>query len=349
MGGALVPGAYQLVSETLYGPPEPDVVMTQVGEQVEKLLDVQCDVFNERYRSGWQSTLRANGAVFGPSPSDGSICDQLVPHALRPKLGTPPDGVPYSAVGDTLTLTWDIGYTDYARDTNLGSYTVVDQFVLVSAAAGAASDRDAGPSQDAAPLLPAGVRDPRCPSAPPSQGDSCNPEPAPLECEYGGNAWARCTTFAECAVQPDGEFRFQLDPVSGCGPNAPQCPSSFAEGVAMAGSGSPADAGSCSAFGTVCDYAEGVCGCDGCSWLCRSRTDVASTSAKDSCPERRPLAGDPCVVESQICDYDRLCLPAISLGPSMICQHGNWVQTSEAASCPVFCVHLQPEDGGASD
>jgi hypothetical protein len=213
----------------------------------------------------------------------------------------------------------------------LGSYTTVAEFVRVTSdGAGAAKIVDAG-GGETAPIMHT-KRDPRCPATPPAPHDACSPDPAPLECEYGGDALRHCTTLATCAVDLDGTSHFQVDPPVNCPPSNDQsCPASFTAAAAMAGDqrGPGTDGGlSCGA----CNYPEGVCGCeadDACAWTCRTTASVLDERTGQPCPWPRPLAGDPCVSGS-FCKYQALCDGETSFGPSMACQNGYWSQANEA-------------------
>src|SRR5262249_21163293 len=49
-GGVVVPGAYQLVSETLYGNVQPNTDMPKAGDRERRILDVDCGFMNELYQ-----------------------------------------------------------------------------------------------------------------------------------------------------------------------------------------------------------------------------------------------------------------------------------------------------------
>jgi len=172
-------------------------------------------------------------------------------------------------------------------------------------------------------------------------GDPCSPDPAPLECEYGGDAWHRCTALARCALDLDGAFHFRITQPEQCTPlNPPECPPNYEAATALVAK--LADGGAPYAFvdggvgsgsvseSTTCNYPEGICGCgwapvgDPCPWMCRSGQTLPDGGIDVRCPALRPLAGDPCLPGLE-CDYRSVgCTPAISLGPSMICQGGYW-------------------------
>jgi hypothetical protein len=333
-GGPLVDGSYVLVAETLYESPPPDVAMAHVGDQVREVLSLQCDIFNELYF--------VNGVQF-MSGTPGNTCGQLTfPADSDAAAG----GTSYTSTGDMLYLITPYSYDDLGRGISLGTYEVVDAFQRLPLGARGPSMPCVPPGSDTSRALAPGMRDPGCPSSPPPPGTPCNPQPPPLECEYGGDAWGRCTTFAACAEQPGGGFAFQFDPQSACSPNPTSCPSTFSDGLALAGSATVMDAdGGCPGPSIVCSYPEGVCGClprlSGCQWNCRSRTSVAP------CPAVRPLAGDPCFNEGEQCPYGDPCQYELSLGPSMTCQHGNWIEVGGNTSCPLmFGCPLRGADGG---
>jgi hypothetical protein len=344
-GGPVVAGTYQLVAETLYGLSPFDVLGPVPASETYALINVKCDIFNE---------------VLGEMTPNGSIaqwsnaCGRLVPHALSlvdvagifPDSSDPyGDEVAYSATNTTITLISLRPYLDLARLVVAGSYTVVDEFVLadtgVDASVPAAIPEASSPAPQA--------RDPRCPVAAPSPGDACDPNPAPLGCEYGGDAWGRCTTFAICALQPDGSFVFATSEDHSCTANPGTCPGVFGKATEGQDAEVPADAdiplgSTCTNNGISCSYSEGVCTCVPAftadsgvvlSWNCRARTDVSSADPTAAvCSAQRPLAGDGCHVEGQMCEYDSPCGPAPSLGPSMICLNGYWEYEDGITNCP---------------
>ncbi len=328
-GGAVVEGSYRLASETVYGTVPPDVSTAKPGDSVRSVLSVHCDIFNELYGD--------TGAVVSASGND---CGRLVSHepSLLDVSGLAPDGgdawrdqYAYSATDRTLTVITLEPYWEYGAAAVAGSYTVVDEFALVSAGSLDASTGNGMPP-DAGPV-PHEARDPRCPASAPAQGVACNPMPAPLVCEYGGDAYGRCTTTALCALTGDGTFQFQESKEKYCGATPAACPAAF-DAMDVDASAAP-DGGNCTDTQLSCNYAEGVCGCltalSGPTWECRPRSDVGP-----SCPTTRPLAGDGCSAEGQECDYNEPCAPPISLGPSMLCQNGYWEIFYSGTSCPAF-------------
>jgi hypothetical protein len=324
--GIVVPGSYQLVSETVYGSQEPNTSGPYVGDQLRKVLDVNCDVFNE-----------LDGSV-PTNLGSGNTCGRLLarPLTVLEVSGFIVSGVSlpdlrgdasYSATNDSIALTKLVPYWDRARGAIVGSYAVVDHYDLVrgDAKAPVSDEGDAGPAPS---IPPPPTRDSRCPYSVPAQGDPCSPDPAPLECEYSVDPLGRCTTFAECALRLDGTFHFQIDVPTCEKPNAQECPPTFATAAALARTSADAgarDAGLCASG--ACKYPEGVCSCYSCEWTCRT-----AESLGPACPDPRPLAGDTCGSDVT-CEYDAPC-GAPSLGPSMICQNGLWAQTGEIWLCP---------------
>ena len=252
----------------------------------------------------------------------------LVPQALS--LGTPWDcSVPYTATSSTLSLTMVNTYGN--PGVTLGTYTVVDDYVLVSngVAIGTAPQRLTG---DASSLV-SRARDPRCPTTVPDAGTACDPSAGPLECEYGGDALGRCTQSVACALQTDGSYQFQSYSSMGCDPNPANCPTSFA--AADATSGAITDAGSCEPRDEfLCNYPEGVCNCGtvsstiACSCIAPGYAQgyryQQAPDGGDACPAQRPLSGDGCTTEGLWCLYDGACSGGFSLGPSMACMRGYW-------------------------
>jgi hypothetical protein len=218
----------------------------------------------------------------------------------------------------------------------------VASLLLLAACGGVTSNATGTGASDAGHATSAtGVaaphRDPRCPPTVPAEGDACIPTPAPLECEYGGDAFGECTTVAYCtSAGPYGPYTFDISPSSFCSPpNAAECPATI---------GAVPEGGTCDTAGLSCAYAEGVCGCvcagTAKAWSCRSRSDVLSgvdvehpPSPLPTCPAKRPLGGDSCAVEGQSCAYDEDCVPALSLGYSMQCESGFWTATSSTGEC----------------
>jgi hypothetical protein len=339
-GGTIIPGAYQLVSETLYGSVPPDSDWPHPGQTVNRLLHVDCDVMNELYQDG----LNAQAASFGTA----NDCRRLVPDKLDvidvagliassgPAIPDLHDEISYTAKNQHLTLFFLNPYVDQARGEILGSYTSVAEFVHVTGNDAGAAGNDAGGGGETAPIAHT-ERDPRCPANPPSAHDACSPEPAPLECEYGGDVLRHCTTFAMCALDLDGTAHFKLDPPTDCTKaNDRACPATFAAAMAMAAEQLDAGAavGGSGATNRVCNYIDGVCACEAiglpqevvpCTWTCRSTASVKDQRTGEICPWPRPLAGDPCVSGS-LCDYGLACGGKTSLGPTMVCQNGYWAQ-----------------------
>jgi len=330
--GTIVPGSYALVSETLYGSAEPNTTSMNVGDRVKRKLSVDCDIAYEVY------TQSSDGLT-----TSGNNCKRLAPRplvvasasgAMGPGITARQDEAAYTARGDHLTLVETYLYWDRRRISIVGSYTYVSDFVLVSSDA---SDEPA--PADAGTTAPATEeRDPRCPASPPSDGDPCSPEPSPIECEYGGDAFGQCATFAECALSnTDRTFRFQVDAPDQCTPtNATECPATFDEAASLA-------AQYADGSHPACHYAEGVCSCvatggfmipgaPSCHWTCRNGRG-GNAALDPGCPWPRPLAGDPCPAGLR-CNYDGGdCGTMPSLGPGMLCQNGYWAFTLSAGIC----------------
>jgi hypothetical protein len=342
--GTLVDGSYQLIAETLYGA-APFDESPSLGDVKTAVLSVHCDTYNESYTAISQ---RFGDAKPGSSANG---CGRFAAKTLTlPEVsGLQADGgdrwmdeVMYSGNGDTLTLIFLEPYRDYAKNLVGGSYTVVEQFARVGTGS---YDAGAAPAADAGVVSPSQARDPRCPKAAPAQGERCDPNPAPLQCEYDGDAFARCTTFGICALQADGTFRFEVSRGTNCDPNAEACPASF--GTASDGSSMLSGDNSCAKSGLTCNYAEGVCGCVAAfsgpdagpshavlSWRCKARAQVPASPADASCPAQRPLAGDGCAADHEACNYDAPCDPELSLGPTMICRNGYWEAQDSRFFCP---------------
>jgi hypothetical protein len=336
-GGAIAPGAYQLVAETLYGAVPPNDSASRMLDQMNRKLYVDCDVMNELYTSD----LR-----FGA----GNDCRRLVARSLTllevsgfqgvPSITDLRDQVSFTADGDRLTLIFLNAYWDFADTAIVGSYTIVSEFERVT-------DMPLGPPPREPDEIPTvgTSRDPRCPPGPPAKGASCSPDTSPIECEYAADP-AGCTTFAECALGLDGSFSFVVDEPSCRPPNPTFCPSSFAEAAkfdnvdllrALLRDGGTVPLG----MPLVCRYAEGVCGCDkrmislatGCIWTCRAGAAGSDGGVAAGCPWPPPLAGDPCTT-GLVCEYHS-CIPAESLGPSMTCVDGHWLRWGLCIGGPV--------------
>jgi hypothetical protein len=333
-GGTIVPGDYQLASETVYGNVPADVSVPRLGLQIQRILHVEGDVMNEGYLATSES-----------SSGGGNDCSRLAPRALsllEVARGCVPNSVSYTMRGSTLVLMFLSPYYLYVSPCNglfevLGSYTRVDEFVPVGEAQ---ANPPASTSVDAGSPAVTWGRDPRCPDSPPSSGDPCTPDPAPLGCEYGGDAWRSCTTLALCEMdQLDGSFRFQVTSPSPCTPpNPPACPASFSAASALAstivdaGTGGAVDAAGAGLQPDLyCSYAEGVCACVRlhgplyrCMWTCFGGV-ASEDGGTSSCPWPRPLAGDSCSPGLQ-CNYVVQCAPDYVGEPRMICPSGHWEQ-----------------------
>lgn len=320
-GGIVTAGSYWLVAETIYGLVPPSISVTGApGMTFSAELEVFCDVYAE-------TTQFAGGSSFGEY-------GPLVPQTLS--LGLPWDGsVPYTATNSTLSLIMVYTYGNLMAGVTLGTYTVVDDYVLVSngVAQGIAPQRLTG----SASTVVSKPRDPRCPTTVPGAGTACDPSAGPLECEYGGDALGRCTQSVACALQTDGSYQFQSYSSMGCDPNPANCPTSFA--AAGATSGAITDAGYCEPRDEfLCNYPEGMCNCGSVS------TSIACTcitpgyleetlSQQPPCPNQRPLSGDGCSLEGLWCIYAGACSRGFSLGPSMACMGGYWERWDESHTC----------------
>ena len=335
VGGTIIPGDYQLVSETMYGNVPPDVSIPSLGLQIQKILHVEDGVMNEMYQ-----------ATSGFSSGSGGSCARLVPRALsllEVTGGCMPDSASYTMRGHTLVLTHLTPYNGYLSPCNgnravLGWYITVDELAPVGEAQASPS---ASSEVDAGSIAATARRDPRCPDNPPASGDPCTPDPGPLECEYGGDASRGCTTLALCLMDTqDGSFHFQLTTPSTCTPsNPPACPASFSAASALAstivdaGTGQAIDAaGAAIQFGLFCSYAEGECACvrlrgpaNSCVWTCLGGQANAD-GGTSSCPWPRPLAGDPCSPGPE-CNYLVQCTPDYIGTPHMFCASGYWEQS----------------------
>jgi hypothetical protein len=340
-GGVVTPGNYVLTGVDLYGSVPPDIGFTGVGTQQTAALTISCDQYNE---------------VFGSTSSNGSgsgnTCGRLVPTerplaAVLQSNDPSVDGTPYNATAATLDLILIQPYS--SGPYVLGEYAVVDHFTLVGSAGAPPTD-----GADASTPPPGGARDPRCPSTPPANGAPCDPSLGPLECEYGGDAAGRCTTLAACALIPTtNAFAFAVTQSTDCGgTNDPSCPASLDAAEALPTISSPTDGGldpRCSPDGgsersVTCNYAGGACACvapdTATTCSCVRGVDIENQT-NGSCPAQRPLAGDACNVDGVWCGYSPLC-ESVSLGPSMTCVDGHWIQFEEFAGCPATSVCPQP-------
>ena len=330
-GGAVAPGDYQLVAVTVYGQLPPDVAgLPRAGDSFGAEVHVSCDTYN---------------IVYGVASSDGGLgtfggngCGRLVPFGiplvavagLADAGDTWGDWMPYSTTRGTLTLIQLSPYEDYGRGLVEGSYTVVEEFASVCG--DSASLATTTPTCTPATPPARAARDPRCPAAIPMASEACTPDPAPVECEYGGDSLGKCTTLAVCALQPDGTFHFVVVPPTSdtCGSNPAECPSTFAVASAQVAT----DAGPCAGQPRLlCDYAEGQCGCGNVSsaagWACAPRQGTTD------CPAFRPLSGDACPTEGVQCFYGIPCLPGAYEGTPLICSGGYWEEFDAQYSCAV--------------
>jgi hypothetical protein len=330
-GGPITSGSYVLVAETIYGTLPPSMFSLGIGSPGDA-VSAQITVTGNMYSQAFQANGGGGAGQYGP----------LVPQALTVSQMSAWDGsVPYNSTNSTLSLIMVHLYGNPA--VTLGTYTVVDDYVLVSngVAGGAAPQRSTGGD---AGTVASQTRDPRCPTTVPDAGIACDPSAGPLECEYGGDSLGRCTQSTACAVQTDGSYRFQSYPSMGCGPNPATCPASFS--AADSTSAIISDAGYCEPRdGFVCNYPEGLCSCGSVSSTLACRCIVpGSTSAYrsqqapdggDACPAQRPLSGDGCSTEDLWCLYGNPC-GGSSFGPSMACIGGYWERLDMSIPCPAM-------------
>ena len=333
-GGTVIPGDYQLVSETVYGNVPADFPAMSPGGHVQRILHVESGVVNQM--SLYTTEFSSGG---------GNDCSRLVPSALSlldVARGCVPNSVSYTMRGRALVLIVLSPDYQYLSPCNggkavLGSYIRVDEFVPIGEAQ---ASPPASASVDAGSPAVTWGRDPRCPDSPPSSGDPCTPDPAPLECEYGGNASRSCTTLALCEMdQLDGSFHFQVTTQSPCTPpNPPDCPANFAAASALAstivdaGTGGALDAAGAGLKPDLyCSYAEGECACVGlrgpgysCVWTCLGGA-ASEDGGTSPCPWPRPLAGDPCT-PGLLCNYVVQCAPDYVGQSHMVCPSGHWDQ-----------------------
>jgi hypothetical protein len=329
-GGVVTSGSYWLVAETIYGyvPPSNFNTFNGVpGQTLSSELAVSCDVYAQAVQL--PGTGSSGFGEYGP----------LVPQALSiPPVGGWDGSVPYTATSSTLSLITVSMYGNLG--TTLGTYTVVDDYVLVSngVAIGTAPQRLTGHASTVASR----ARDPRCPTTVPDAGTACDPSAGPLGCEYGGDTLGRCTQSTACALQTDGSYRFQSYLSMGCDPNPANCPASF--GAADATSGIITDAGYCEPRDEFfCNYPEGLCNCGsvsstlacscitpGYAWAYRS---PQLPDAGNPCPAQRPLSGDGCTTEGLWCLYNGACSRGFSLGASMACMRGYWERLDISHTC----------------
>jgi hypothetical protein len=137
--------------------------------------------------------------------------------------------------------------------------------------------------------------------------------------------------------QSDARVRADASPVDGAigtsdamlpPTNEAGCPLAYGEGRASA----------CPMNGT-CDYAAGRCGCVPCVagsapsgyWDCRAWDSGIGAN----CPSPPPLAGTACTEPDATACYYGACCGDISLGTSVECANGAWVQPGPCGSCPV--------------
>jgi hypothetical protein len=350
VGGAVAPGDYQLVAAAVYGPIPPNVAGAfSPGELAAAKLNVSCDTYNIVFGEAGDGGL----GTFG-----GNSCGRLVPFAvpLAALAGLADAGdvwsdwMPYSASPGKLTLIDTEPYQDFGLGLTEGFYTVVEEFAFVDGSTDASTTAPAvGDSVSAlgcasAPPVPPAARDPRCPASPPENSQTCDRNPDPLECEYGGDALGRCTTLAVCALQPDGTYHFVIEPSTNQAEctNPPACPPTYAtatevEAGAVLGECPQADAGTglCSP-GELdgCDYPEGICFCAIAGMA--SNFGCTPRAANGDCPAVRPLSGDACPSAGLQCYYGNPC-EGVYEGMPLVCSAGGYWEAFDAQySCPAY-------------
>jgi hypothetical protein len=170
-----------------------------------------------------------------------------------------------------------------------------------------------------------------------SSGDGNSDDASPGDAGSGDGAFADAGSMVPVA----GQFHVVRDPT--CSVTASGCPASVAN---LNGAQCPQD-------GLTCHYAQAVCGCSCESsympvWSCRSRASVPSyldgglaPSTAPACPSSRPLLGDACALEGQICEYGGVC-GSLSLGPSMQCDGGYWRPGDEFAGVTCYPATVCP-------
>jgi len=181
-----------------------------------------------------------------------------------------------------------------------------------------------------------------CPTSVPVDGTACSGTDA---CEYGGDAYGLCSTFATCTV---GIWKVYAAE-AGCGTNAADCP---AFGAVTEGAICPlAD------HTSLCVYANGVCSCPAqCfgansvlewAWACRPWLP-----AQTGCPGIRPRLGTACSQEGQWCSWSGCC-GAVPLGPDEKCSDAGWTADTIDCACggPAPGCAFAPitPDGGIAD
>jgi len=340
-GGAIVPGLYQLIAETLYVSVDPGTKgdWRPVGSSVVRMLRVDCSTVNELAQD--PNPRQARYECHSLTTRVPTMTEIIAAGAGAPAGGSGSATVAaYSAHGHNLTLIRYWPYRDDVRSLYLGSFASVEEYVFYSVHSVAPSPL---PADAGIAIAPSG-RDPRCPPTPPASGDPCDPDPVPLECEYADDPWHRCTTFAACAADANGTFQFRVDAPARCtATNPPECPPSLAafetlasganscgslNGAGDAGTGAVGDIVSCFysdgmgawTHGNQCDY----------DWF--SVTDLASGTSPP-CPWPRPLAGDPCPAGLK-CRYTARVFSIARAGPDMFCQNGFWSQSGAIPPVP---------------
>ncbi len=334
-GGTLTPGWYVLVAKTVYGSYlDEGNPFTDLAPEIEALRN---GVTREAGYIDCSSMVTLY-ATSHASDTDlvNQTCRSLVPRALSlgeityPGTATnaalparAPGGLTsYTASGDAVTLVSLLPATDM-NTLVVGSFTIVDRFVLASTFKPATAPASGAPLYDASPGLYApGERDPRCPVDPPCAGGRARPgagaPPVRILGAMRGAAAPRPPPACSLHLDGGGAFEFDVSTATNCPPNPPERPPDFALLGPLAGRCGRARAG----CRRVRAPRSGV-------HLCRRhlrvprvlvqrrvRLDVAGSSSMQarlpSVP--RPLAGMPCSDEGLTCSYDEPCGPHLSFG-----------------------------------
>jgi hypothetical protein len=202
------------------------------------------------------------------------------------------------------------------------THTYMLQLALpVMAACGASSSRT--PDHGGEPFsvtAPSGGLGRDCPATPPAQGSPCA-KPGGLQCEYGSDWDSECNTLADCYTpQATWEIR-SPSTIPG------QCPTPPTGGASCPDTPEQAT-GTCSAVGTICEYApHALCSCFdngevtnqgpvGPEWFCE-------TGHEAPCPATRPRIGSTCPAsaEDTTCQY-QIC----GRGGVTWCHAGIWLE-----------------------
>lgn len=180
------------------------------------------------------------------------------------------------------------------------------------------TDGGTGPDGEGIDVVHPTPANPFCPSAQPQDGSSCTHDG--VKCEYGSDPRYSCNWVASC---DQGRWSVSTSNDMYCptpSTNLPSCPATWSEAQS---------AGTCSALGTPCHYAEGWCSCIDMGgppmpdagmqayWMCAGAPSVG-------CPAERPHLGTTCTQPDLQCDYAPCDQPQ---GLSVRCDgtYGTWV------------------------